>query len=87
MTFECELEATWQRRFAGACGTLPDKRKFTVLFGVCHCRSRVSILLLSRDFTFDSNNPAMSFGDLKTEKGVKALNDFLADKSYIQGYA
>jgi len=28
----------------------------------------------------------MSFGDLKTEKGVKALNDFLADHSYIEGY-
>lgn len=28
----------------------------------------------------------MSFGDLKTDKGVKALNDFLADHSYIQGY-
>jgi len=29
----------------------------------------------------------MSFGDLKSESGVKALNDFLADKSYIEGYA
>jgi len=29
----------------------------------------------------------MAFGDLKTEKGVEALNTFLADKSYIEGYA
>lgn len=28
----------------------------------------------------------MSFGDLKTESGVKALNGFLEDKSYIEGY-
>ena len=28
----------------------------------------------------------MAFGDLKTEKGVSALNDFLADRSYIEGY-
>ncbi|XP_057379197.1 elongation factor 1-beta-like [Daphnia carinata] len=28
----------------------------------------------------------MAFGDLKTEKGVKALNDYLADRSYIEGY-
>ncbi|KAG5883611.1 hypothetical protein JTB14_025185 [Gonioctena quinquepunctata] len=29
----------------------------------------------------------MAFGDLKTEKGVKELNSFLEDKSYISGYA
>ncbi|XP_023026492.1 elongation factor 1-beta' [Leptinotarsa decemlineata] len=29
----------------------------------------------------------MTFGDLKTEKGVKELNSFLEDKSYISGYA
>jgi len=29
----------------------------------------------------------MSFGDLKTQAGVKALNEFLADKSYMDGYA
>lgn len=28
----------------------------------------------------------MSFGDLKSESGVKALNDHLQDKSYIEGY-
>ncbi|KAJ8942955.1 hypothetical protein NQ314_009868 [Rhamnusium bicolor] len=28
----------------------------------------------------------MAFGDLKTEKGVKELNSFLEDKSYIGGY-
>jgi elongation factor 1-beta len=28
----------------------------------------------------------MSFGDLKTESGVAALNKFLADASYIQGF-
>lgn len=28
----------------------------------------------------------MAFGDLKTENGVKALNEFLADRSYIEGY-
>ena len=27
----------------------------------------------------------MAFGNLKTEQGVKALNDFLADRSYIEG--
>ncbi|KAG5833943.1 hypothetical protein ANANG_G00281280 [Anguilla anguilla] len=28
----------------------------------------------------------MGFGDLKTPSGLKVLNDFLADKSYIEGY-
>ncbi|XP_022916681.1 elongation factor 1-beta'-like [Onthophagus taurus] len=28
----------------------------------------------------------MTFGDLKTEQGVKALNTFLEDKSYISGF-
>jgi len=28
----------------------------------------------------------MTFGDVKTDAGVKALNGFLADKSYIEGY-
>merc|ERR1712071_389074 len=28
----------------------------------------------------------MAFGDLKTAKGVEALNSFLSDKSYIEGY-
>merc|ERR1711976_666318 len=28
----------------------------------------------------------MGFGDLKSASGLKVLNDFLADKSYIDGY-
>ncbi|XP_076848764.1 elongation factor 1-beta [Brachyhypopomus gauderio] len=28
----------------------------------------------------------MGFGDLKTPAGLKVLNDFLADKSYVEGY-
>jgi hypothetical protein len=28
----------------------------------------------------------MGFGDLKSETGLKALNDFLLDRSYIDGY-
>ncbi|KAF0291375.1 Elongation factor 1-beta [Amphibalanus amphitrite] len=28
----------------------------------------------------------MQFGDLKSEAGLKKLNDYLADKSYIEGY-
>ncbi|XP_076361094.1 elongation factor 1-beta [Tachypleus tridentatus] len=28
----------------------------------------------------------MGFGDLKSETGVKALNDYLCDRSYIEGY-
>jgi len=28
----------------------------------------------------------MGFGDLKTEAGIKVLNEFMADKSYIDGY-
>merc|ERR1711946_79069 len=30
---------------------------------------------------------AMAFGDLTTEEGLQALNSFLADRSYIEGYA
>ena len=29
----------------------------------------------------------MGFGDLKSKDGLKALNTFLADKSYINGYS
>ena len=28
---------------------------------------------------------AMGFGDLKTSTGLSALNEYLADKSYIEG--
>ncbi|KAL8563995.1 Elongation factor 1-beta [Nucella lapillus] len=28
----------------------------------------------------------MGFGDLKSDSGLKALNDFLAERSYIEGY-
>jgi len=28
----------------------------------------------------------MGFGDLKSDSGLKALNDYLADKSYIEGF-
>ncbi|XP_002162369.1 elongation factor 1-beta isoform X1 [Hydra vulgaris] len=28
----------------------------------------------------------MGFGDLKTDAGIKSLNEYLADKSYIEGY-
>ena len=28
----------------------------------------------------------MGFGDVKTAAGVKALNDFLAEKAYIEGF-
>lgn len=28
---------------------------------------------------------AMGFGDLKSAAGLRVLNDFLADKSYIEG--
>ena len=27
----------------------------------------------------------MGFGDLKTSAGLSALNDYLADKSYVEG--
>merc|ERR1711911_71751 len=30
---------------------------------------------------------AMAFGDLTTVEGLQALNSFLADRSYIEGYA
>ena len=29
----------------------------------------------------------MGFGDLKSESGIKALNEYLAKRSYIEGYA
>merc|ERR1712038_536026 len=28
----------------------------------------------------------MGFGDLKSDAGIKSLNDFLVDRSYIEGY-
>merc|ERR1712198_760437 len=32
------------------------------------------------------NGAMTNFGDLKSNSGVKALNDYLADRSYIDGY-
>lgn len=32
-----------------------------------------------------SNLLKMSLGDVKTDAGIKKLNGFLADKSYIEG--
>lgn len=46
---------------------------------------------LSRRFTFLRYRPAigsgvtMGFGDLKSSAGLQVLNDYLADKSYIEG--
>jgi hypothetical protein len=47
--------------------------------------NRVSISILSRFLPFRPDKIIMAFGDLKTENGVKALNEFLADRSYIEG--
>ena len=33
----------------------------------------------------DSFSYTMGFGDLKTDAGLRALNDYLADRSYIEG--
>merc|ERR1711973_761298 len=49
----------------------------------CH---RVCLVWFGSHFLL-SRTSTMAFGDLKTEKGVEALNTFLADKSYIEGYA
>merc|ERR1712116_62481 len=51
--------------------------------GFCH---RVCLVGMGSHFLL-SRTSTMAFGDLKTEKGVEALNTFLADKSYIEGYA
>merc|ERR1711951_96428 len=36
--------------------------------------------------TASSTTTKMGFGDVKTAAGVKALNDFLAEKAYIEGF-
>merc|ERR1712198_481872 len=36
--------------------------------------------------TCHTSRNKMGFGDVKTAAGVKALNDFLADKAYIEGF-
>merc|ERR1712127_831750 len=47
------------------------------------CPTRV----ISVHFNFTVKiNSTMAFGDLKTAKGVEALNSFLSDKSYIEGH-
>merc|ERR1712021_115799 len=38
------------------------------------------------DLNFSSIKIKMTFGDLSSDAGVKALNAFLADASYIEGY-
>merc|ERR1711884_627120 len=45
-------------------------------------RSRV----FSKICQFLAKYHTMGFGDLKSDAGVKSLNDFLADKSYIEGF-
>merc|ERR1711971_827207 len=34
----------------------------------------------------NSSKPSIMFGDLKSVAGVKALNEYLAENSYIEGY-
>merc|ERR1712112_43406 len=47
---------------------------------------KLSLLLFRLcDLQHTSRNK-MGFGDVKTAAGVKALNDFLADKAYIEGF-
>jgi len=43
-------------------------------------------LLLSTEKDLETSNIKMTFGDLSSAAGLKALNDFLADNSYIEGY-
>merc|ERR1711971_546499 len=38
------------------------------------------------DLNFQASKIKMTFGDLSSDAGVKALNGFLADASYIEGY-
>lgn len=38
-------------------------------------------------FTRPEHVLAMAVGDLKTDKGVEDLNTYLADRSYIEGWA
>lgn len=45
------------------------------------------LLLLSSSFNYISNlHITMSFSDFSKVETIKSLNDFLADKSYIDGY-
>ena len=48
----------------------------------CHGRTPKS----ASSWKAKTEKSEMGFGDLKTESGVQILNDFLADKSYIEGY-
>merc|ERR1712029_1042970 len=42
--------------------------------------------ILQLHFHSTAHVAKMGFGDVKTAAGVKALNDFLADKAYIEGF-
>jgi hypothetical protein len=44
-------------------------------------RSGVTVLHLFQNFTCTK----MAVGDLKTEQGIKSLDAFLADHSYVEG--
>jgi hypothetical protein len=43
------------------------------------------LLILYLKSDVESHDSAMGFGDLKAKAGQQALNDYLADKSYIEG--
>ena len=53
---------------------------FTVLFGCSHVADRKGSSIALEILKF-----IMGFGDLKSSAGLSALNNFLADRSYIEG--
>jgi glutathione S-transferase len=41
---------------------------------------------IPNDTNFHSNRINLAFGDLNTDAGMSALNEFLSDKSYVGGF-
>ncbi|XP_032245487.1 LOW QUALITY PROTEIN: elongation factor 1-beta-like [Phoca vitulina] len=58
-----------------------------VYFSTYSARCRLPLLLFSfAAARFLGSADAIGFGDLKSPSGLQVLNDYLADKSYIEGY-
>ncbi|XP_015256890.1 PREDICTED: elongation factor 1-beta [Cyprinodon variegatus] len=69
------------RAGGGGRGGVSEAYKSSSLLRLLPSSSRGSFCLLLRFF-----GSAMGFGDLKSASGLKVLNDFLSERSYIEGF-
>lgn len=63
-----------------------NPQSFLFRSGILLVKKRQTFSLALLPVTCHTPRTKMGFGDVKTAAGVKALNEFLADKAYVEGF-